>query len=260
MKNSSSKLVQSLLHRGLYGSVAAAATVAAFGMISSEALAGISSTKHNLTSTSGQTNKSSGTEICAFCHTPHGSNTAVSAAPLWNKKVPDASTFTVYSTTTLESPAGTNTPGANSLICLSCHDGVQSMDSMINKPGSGGWDTTGPSAGYTWSGNVSATGVMGAGITNIGTNLQNDHPIGVQYCGGGMTNPSTIGTCADTAFNTPTVTSGKWRVGSLVLYADAGNRVNVECGSCHDPHLETNGTFLRISNAASAVCLTCHNK
>jgi hypothetical protein len=44
----------------------------------------------------------------------------------------------------------------------------------------------------------------------------------------------------------------------------------VECGSCHDPHV-SNGqsgpnsliageTFLRISNANSAVCTTCHVK
>jgi predicted CXXCH cytochrome family protein len=33
----------------------------------------------------------------------------------------------------------------------------------------------------------------------------------------------------------------------------------VECASCHDPHTE-NATFLRISNAGSAVCLACHTK
>ena len=33
----------------------------------------------------------------------------------------------------------------------------------------------------------------------------------------------------------------------------------VECASCHDPHT-TNSTFLRVSNAGSAVCLACHTK
>ena len=34
----------------------------------------------------------------------------------------------------------------------------------------------------------------------------------------------------------------------------------VECASCHDPHTSANPTFLRVSNAGSAVCLSCHVK
>ena len=34
----------------------------------------------------------------------------------------------------------------------------------------------------------------------------------------------------------------------------------VECASCHDVHDNTLGMFLRISNANSDLCLTCHNK
>lgn len=34
----------------------------------------------------------------------------------------------------------------------------------------------------------------------------------------------------------------------------------VECASCHDPHTDQQATFLRISNAGSAVCLACHIK
>ncbi|MBK8767589.1 MAG: hypothetical protein IPM01_24440 [Burkholderiaceae bacterium] len=50
----------------------------------------------------------------------------------------------------------------------------------------------------------------------------------------------------------------------------AGSGPSVECASCHDPHVSegasaANGqvagaTFLRISNAGSAVCLACHVK
>lgn len=280
MKNSSSKLVQSLLRRGIYGSVAAAATIAAFGMASSEALAGISNTKHNLTSTSGNTNRSSGTEICAFCHTPHASNTAVSAAPLWNKAVPLASSFTVYKTATLDSNSGNGAfePGANSLICLSCHDGSQAMDNMINKPGSGGWDATGSSAGYSWTG--ATGGLMPDGVTKLGTDLRNDHPVGIEYCGGGQVATSAPGTCKDADFVSPTRvgTTTQWYVEAsspanttkskddMILYPDASNNVRVECGSCHDPHVEPKGdagtqtAFLRKSQANSGLCLSCHVK
>ncbi|MBI3593131.1 MAG: hypothetical protein HY099_06610 [Nitrospirae bacterium] len=34
----------------------------------------------------------------------------------------------------------------------------------------------------------------------------------------------------------------------------------VECPSCHDPHDPSRNTFLRKSNAGSALCLTCHIK
>jgi hypothetical protein len=280
MKNSSSKLVQSLLRRSIYGSVAAAATIAAFGMVPSEALAGISNTKHNLTTDSGNTNKSSGTEICAFCHTPHASNTDMAAAPLWNKAVPDAGGYSVYVRTTLDSGSGTaGDPGAASLICLSCHDGSQAMDNMINAPGSSGWDSTGASAGYTWSGNgnIATDGKMPDGfVTNLGKDLRNDHPIGIEYCGGGST-PTAFVDCDDADFKSPTaVNATQWYVETsgadngrqkedIVLYP-TGTTVRVECGSCHDPHVEPKGdsgtqtAFLRTSQVNSGLCLSCHVK
>jgi hypothetical protein len=53
----------------------------------------------------------------------------------------------------------------------------------------------------------------------------------------------------------------------MILYTRTFAGVNgpsVECASCHDPHVEAGGvagaTFLRVSNAGSAVCLACHNK
>ena len=53
----------------------------------------------------------------------------------------------------------------------------------------------------------------------------------------------------------------------LRLY-DTGEGFEVECASCHDPHGVPSGapgstfnpTFLRVPNAGSAVCLTCHAK
>ena len=48
----------------------------------------------------------------------------------------------------------------------------------------------------------------------------------------------------------------------MILYtrAFATTGPSVECGSCHDPHSDTNPTFLRVSNNQSGVCLACHIK
>lgn len=247
--------------------------------------AGIANTKHNLGSTSTAANFTSGTEeICVFCHTPHASNTSVQA-PLWNKPV-NGGTYTVYNTATSATIDGQVDMAGISLACLSCHDGTQAMDTMINKPGSGGWvATTGSRIGGAWNAAVGASGVMPAGVANLGTDLSNDHPVGIQYCGGGISaadsTSASSGSCADADFNAPANgliggarawwvdtsvgTAGRQKT-DMILYARApstgftGNyQPFVECASCHDPHSE-NATFLRIQNTGSAVCLACHNK
>jgi predicted CXXCH cytochrome family protein len=45
--------------------------------------------------------------------------------------------------------------------------------------------------------------------------------------------------------------------GGLRLY---GATNTLECGSCHNVHDNTAAPFLRKSNAASALCKTCHIK
>ena len=47
-----------------------------------------------------------------------------------------------------------------------------------------------------------------------------------------------------------------------MLFGTAGSRT-MECASCHDVHntaSASNQNLLLISNTASALCLTCHNK
>lgn len=234
--------------------------------------AAIANTKHNLgTSGSGLGNNSltAGTaEICVFCHTPHASNPSVSA-PLWNKNR-NTGTYTIYSSSTMEASVGQ--PGGISLACLSCHDGTQSMDVVINAPGSGGYNSPGiRMSSTTWGGpRVSGTGVMSGGVAMLGTDLSNDHPIGIRYCGNA--NVSNAG-CSDPDFFSYTVTGSGGYVnrtlgsnivagrdkGDMWLYNNGGGLLMVECASCHDPH-SGNQTFLRASNSGSQVCLTCHNK
>jgi hypothetical protein len=274
---------------------------------SGSVFAGIANTKHNLGSGAGPAGRnqvSDTAEICVFCHTPHGADTAA-PAPLWNKRLGAAGvpagggSYTTYASLNTPSLDGTVAAvGSISMACLSCHDGTQAMDNIINAPGSGGYDSTGGGNSgltYTWAGTrVNAAGVMqngGGFIANLGTDLSNDHPIGIQYCGGGLTGSGTTvsGTCKDGDFNplqTASINSnqvfwvetggtGKQRT-DLPMYsrtgADASLGPLVECASCHDPHVEqgqagptgtgqTSGaTFLRISNNSSAVCTTCHVK
>ncbi|WP_210398065.1 cytochrome c3 family protein [Motiliproteus sediminis] len=188
---------------------AAALAVAGLGT------AGIKNTRHNLGSSAASNgpdnNRTDATgEICVFCHTPHGADNAA-AVPLWNRALESdaANTYTTYDqlgTSSLD--GGVVAVGSVSIACLSCHDGQQAMDVMINEPGSG-TDTI--SAG-TWSGSTS-DGLTGGdtmndanfGITFIGTDLTNDHPIGIQYAGGGESGSrgdgeGTVSNYADTDF------------------------------------------------------------
>ncbi|KAF0192430.1 MAG: cytochrome c family protein [Gammaproteobacteria bacterium] len=254
--------------------------------LSGTATAGIANTKHNLGmgGVNAASNFSGTPEVCVFCHTPHGAD-ATAAVPLWNRHLAEPRSFTTYDqlgTTTLD--ASIEPIGSVSIACLSCHDGTQAMDSLINEPGSGA-DVQAFSNGV-WSGQAATVGGrLGPAtvITNLGKDLTNDHAIGVQFAGGGysISNPAGPGRDPDfnrpeTAFvgdsrfwwlNTPIGTSNFERT-DLKLYTRTGTLgVNVgelqpyvECASCHDPHVDENPTFLRIDPSGSAVCLTCHAK
>ena len=272
---------------------ATGAGVIALSLVASgTALAGIVNTRHNLSTTGpgGFVGVSAGTaDICVFCHTPHAANLAVDA-PLWNKRNSGA-TYQIFSTASSTTIDGTVLPvGSVSLACLSCHDGTQAMDNIINAPGSGGLTADGGGAAglttFTWD--VAVTRVNAAGqllpasVAMLGTDLTNDHPIGIQYCGGGQTTTSPLAACVDADFNTPSsaTINGQlvWWVNTtggtagrnktdMILYNRAfgtNTGPSVECASCHDPHVDgtagSGPTFLRVSNNGSAVCLACHNK
>ena len=243
--------------------------------LSFSASAQIANTKHNLGSTGTGDNRFSGTaEICVFCHTPHGANTDANV-PLWNKNT-NSGSYTTYSTlnsSTIEGAVAT--VGSVSIACMSCHDGTQAMDVILNEPGSG-TDNAAFSAG-TWTGNSTPQG-----ITNLGVDLSNDHPVGIQYGGGGLTvsapsgalrdpdfKPASSGTVNNTTVwwvDTEATPDSQRQKTDMILYNRSVADINggaiqpfVECASCHDPH-SANETFLRISNNNSDVCLACHSK
>lgn len=166
-------------------------------LVSGSAAAGIATTKHNLggaiTSNSNYVTDTGATdgsnqEICVFCHTPHGADTSA-PAPLWNKNLAaNGSAYSTYAdlgTTTLD--AQTAQVGSISIACLSCHDGTQAMDNILNAPGSGNLTDGGDTAGLGWNwfspARVDGDGKL-TGVANLSTDLKNDHPIGIQYAGG----------------------------------------------------------------------------
>lgn len=246
--------------KSLSGLLSASALAIGLSVIAQPALAGIDGSMHDLGALTDSATTT--TQICVFCHTPHGANTAVEA-PIWNKGS-TGSTYTVYTSPTMD---GVASAGSVSLACLTCHDGTQARDNMINKPGSGGYNPAGSSLG-------GMTNMSGFGITNIGTDLSNDHPIGMTYCGAADASQAEAGACGDDTFSPNplggTAATRLWvdtAVGAAGAYEktdfplfNGGAGASVECATCHDPHTPTNGTFLRISNAGSAVCLTCHAK
>lgn len=174
---------------------AAVATVAT--ATSSRATAGVQGTKHDLRDRLGIT------DTCLPCHGPHGAM-AAEGGPLWNHS-PSEENFV---------RDGRTIPlGRSSKLCMGCHDGVTAVGAY---------------------GSMASADPL-AGLGALGTNLTDDHPVGVDYPEGrrGFHDPLT----------TPAVQE---------LLEDG----KVECGSCHLPHTVS----LRVPLTSSALCLTCHDK
>lgn len=151
-------------------------------------------------------------EICVFCHTPHGGdNTA--AVPIWNRKLNNPAAYTRYSSLGSSTFDATEVDiGSVTIACLSCHDGGQAIDSLINAAGSGKFtDPTGiaygsmPRIGNGFVGGDvdNATGKLltpAQGIVqNLETDLSNDHPVSMQFAGGGLS--GTGGTWSGTSID-----------------------------------------------------------
>jgi predicted CXXCH cytochrome family protein len=176
---------------------------------------------HNLSvSGTGTIKSSTQQEVCIFCHTPHNS---APVQPLWNRNLPTGA-YKVYSSSSLVSTPGQ--PTGSSKLCLSCHDGTIALGSVLssNQP------------------IVMANGVatLPPGTTNLGTDLSGDHPISFTY---------------DTNLTAEN--------GNLVNPAALPPQIKLEsrqlqCVSCHDPHNDSRGSFLVMSNTNSQLCSSCH--
>lgn len=165
-------------------------------------------------------------QICKPCHTPHNAQAAING-PLWNHDLSTVGAYTDYTSTTLNGVIAAG-PGAVSKACLTCHDGTVAL-------GAFGGSTT------------PTLGTMGANQT-FGTDLTNDHPIGITY--------TDVIATADGQLFPPTTTAALGGfIDTKMLFS-----TKVECASCHDVHGNGNTNLLLIANTGSALCLTCHNK
>lgn len=192
-------------------------------------------------------------EICVFCHTPHGGSTNIPGLTtpmwLWNRTTPTGLTYHMYSSVTL-SAVPSSAPTGISMMCMSCHDGVTSIavNTLLNAPGSGN-PTVSPNgiAAPGAIGNVYNGGFIGWGA-NIGGAvpgqtdiwLDNDHPVSFDW-------PS----------NEPGLRSTASITSVLRLF---GTTKRVECATCHAVHDPTNEPFLVMSNDNSNMCRECHLK
>jgi hypothetical protein len=142
----------------------------------------IVNTPHNLSvSGPGPVTAVDESQVCVFCHTPHGATNAPSA-PLWNRAITTA-TYTTYSSSSLdaETIAGQlDQPAGSSKVCLSCHDGTLAISSVNVLAGQ--FDVTIPITGAGPGDTMPAGEGLLTGFTrNLGTDLSNDHPISLTY-------------------------------------------------------------------------------
>lgn len=207
-------------------------------LVATSSFAVIANSKHDMTKSAatGGAGFTGTTETCVFCHTPHAADTTVTIAPLWNR-TNTAADGTIYQGLDIDNTGAdlTSINQTDAPLCLSCHDGDVGT-SLVNSPNG---VTIVADAGYTMT--------TGATITDpAGKDLSNDHPIGMA-----------ITDNADVEIKL--ISDIETALGANTFYG--GTKV-MWCSSCHDVHGASNGagTFLRISNANSDLCLACHKK
>jgi predicted CXXCH cytochrome family protein len=175
---------------------------------------------------------------CYYCHAPHSGlngTGGVTQTPLWDQKLSSVQAYTLYSSTTNQTN-GSLIPGSNSTLCLSCHDGTVGGATGIS-PGHLIPYGTAPTTGNWYPGDM------------LGTDLSTMHPFNfvLPLVAAPDLWPSLVGTSPSTHDTT----------GAVRLFDG-----NVECGSCHNPHVQNidpTGYFLVMDNTNGALCLACHS-
>ena len=166
---------------------------------------------------------------CQYCHAPHSGLTSASLPnlPLWSQTLSTESNYTLYTSTTEVNPEQEPTLGSASNLCLSCHDG-----------------TVAPGTNVPYTG-LKMSGAMASQDLFIGT-LQGIHPFNFKL---------PLNCSSDNLLSS--LCSGS--TGNPAVRLIGGN---VQCNSCHNPHVQAidpvEQNFLVMNNADSAMCLACH--
>lgn len=237
--------------------------------------AGVRYTRHNLANwnTNADHFRSSNVnEVCVFCHTPH----LAAGFPLWNKDIDvriDRSTnavtpvtFLAYTTNFTAMPTSL---GYETLLCMSCHDGISSIGVLHNNPNTvgeginninfiGNADQIGDISSFDTDG-FRVTGFVDIGDASvfIGPGLpgfqSRENAAYSYYNTYGMMfapykDPSTgqlLGNTADhpISINYDAVVSNPAAAGKFQPKAATGlpffgdGKSQLECSTCHDPHV-----------------------
>ena len=154
-----------------------------------------------------------------ICIFCHTPHNASPYTPLWNKNL-EPKTYTLYQSSTLASSP--QQPSGPTRLCLSCHDGTIALGEVLQ-----------PAEGIQMTMEITSHR-----RSHIGTDISDDHPVSFNYYQA-LPNPELAQTIPD----------------NLTTYGNG----NIHCTTCHDPHDDTYGKFLVMSNQFSALCTTCHN-
>lgn len=187
---------------------------------------------------------------CIYCHIPANAQSqrqpGAQQIQDWNRFMPTGE-FQRYESETLKGKIGEL--GAESMLCLSCHDGSMAVDMVINKPENWSMKDEAPLHMRIDSGGGldrctqchDGRTAHSMELVSIGRNLMDDHPVGVNY----------PGLFDNNEFFRPN-TDGRFRNG-IRLFDN-----KVECATCHDVHDPDIVPFLRVEQ--KDLCITCHNK
>src|SRR6201998_4196821 len=169
---------------------------------------------------------------CTYCHAPHSG--LASGRALWNQQLTKMvyNLYTSPSYVTKGEQGRQPTIGSDSNLCLSCHDGTVAVGNTI------------VSGQVTTMGQMNATDQF---LTNT-PNLMASHPQNLTAI---KDTPDLFaGVVSNGVTNDPT--------GAVKLING-----NVECTSCHNPHIQAKDrlalNFLVKDSSSGQLCLACHD-
>lgn len=195
------------------------AALPAFAQVGNRSVVG---SPHDLSATGpGRVHAVEEDEVCIFCHAPHN---ATGQTPLWNRFDRNMH-YSVYRSTTTD--ARIDQPSGPSKMCLSCHDGAIAVGLVASRP------PTEPI--------VTTFRTIPPGPTDLTEDLSDDHPIGFRFDRALLNR--------DRQLKNPDILTDRLPLGP---------HGEVHCTTCHEPHDNSLGKFLREPTVRSAICLSCH--
>lgn len=166
-------------------------------------------------------------DACLYCHVPHSGVQNPNGA-LWSQTL-SGQTYSTYTSTTLHNTTQQPTLGADSSLCLSCHDGTVAVGQ------------TQPFGTIQMTGNMYPADVFG-------NNLQGSHPFSMKL------------PLVDAPDLVPSLITSHTTADPLKKVTLIGN--DVECTSCHNPHVQATDmmskNFLVRDSSSGQLCLACH--